>query len=203
MKDLGIIKIEKRFDADSRKSKKLRIAGYLPGNICGKDLGSVPLTMKKDELRKALIKYGRNAVFKLDVDGKESFTIVVKEIQYSPVSRELLHVDFQQVSLSEEIKSDVAIRLIGKESIELRNLILLRHTDFIPVKGLPQNVPDVIEIDVTDLQPGDTINVGSLKLPNGIVTEMDPEHVIISVNEARTQQTDNDNEDTNEEEGQE
>ena len=115
MKEIGIIKIEKRLDANSRKSKKLRDAGFLPGNICGKGMGSVPVTMKKDELKKVLLKFGRNAVFKLDMDGKETYTIIVKEIQYHPVSRELLHVDFQQVSLSEEIKSDVSIKIIGKE----------------------------------------------------------------------------------------
>jgi len=201
MKEIGIIKIEKRFEANSRKSKKLRGAGYLPGNICGKEMGSVPVTLKKDEFKKVIFKYGRNAVFKLDVDGKETYTSIVKEIQYAPVNKEILHVDFQIVSLSEEIKTDISIRITGKEDVESRNLTILRHMDFITVKGLPQNLPDVIEINVSDLQLGNTISVGSIKLPDGIVTEMDPEHVVISVNEARAQQIDNDDENSVEEDG--
>ena len=71
--------------------------------------------------------------------------------------------------------------------------------DFISVKGLPQNVPDAIEINVTNLQLGDTINIGNIKLPNGIVTEMDPEQVVVSVNEARAQLDDDQSENNSEE----
>jgi large subunit ribosomal protein L25 len=199
MKEIGYIKIEKRFDADSRKSKKLRKTGFLPGNICGKELGSVPVILKKDEFKKALFKYGHNAVFKLDVDGKETYTSIVREIQYAPLNGELLHVDFKTVSLSEEIKTDVSIRIKGKEDVESKQLIILSHMDSITVKGLPQNIPDVIEIDATNLQLGDTISVGGIKLPDGIVSEMDPKQVVISVIEAKVQQEDNENENSVEE----
>ncbi|MGI6731411.1 MAG: 50S ribosomal protein L25 [Anaerovoracaceae bacterium] len=185
MKEIGIIHVEKRNETNSRLSKKLRQGGLVPGNVSGKGMESIPVAVKMDELRKSIAKYGRNSVFKLDVDGEEH-SIMIREIQYSPVKKDVLHVDFQAVSFTEEIKADIAVRVLGREQVELKRLILLQHLDTIPVKGLPQDIPEGIDVDVSELLAGDNFFVSDLKLPNGITPELDGEHLILSIGEAKT-----------------
>lgn len=184
MKETGIIKIEKRDVVNSRTSKKLRQKGYLPGNVYGKGIESMSIIVKEDELKKSLVEFGKNNLFNLVLEGKEFSTVIIKDIQNSPVKGVPIHVDFQQISLTEEINAEVNIRIIGKELIELKKLLLIRQIDTIPVRGLPQNIPDEIEIDVSNLNAGDSINVGSIKFPKGIVPEIELDHNVITINES-------------------
>lgn len=190
MKETGIIKIEKRDVVNSRTSKKLRHRGYLPGNVYGKGIESMSIIVKEDELKKSLFEFGKNNLFNLVLEGKIISTVIIKDIQNSPVKGVPIHVDFQQISLTEDINAEVNIRIIGKESIELKKLFLIRQIDSVPVKGLPQNIPDEIEIDISNLNAGDSINVGNIKFPKGIIPEIELDHTVLTVNEPISHDTD-------------
>lgn len=192
MKEMGVIKGEKRADTNSSANRRLRKSGYLPASIFGKGIESASVVVKKDEFVKVLSKFGRNSVFKLDISGDTAHTVIVKEIQNDPIGKGYLHIGFQQISLSEEIKTDVSIRILGSESIEAKRLVVIHQMSTISVKGLPQNIPDVIEINVSNLQAGENVNVGSIKFPEGIVSENDPKQVVVSVSEPKRQETEDD-----------
>ncbi|NLK65680.1 MAG: 50S ribosomal protein L25 [Tissierellia bacterium] len=181
---IGVLNVEKRLKTNSRTSNQLRRQGYLPGSISSKGKDSVSVTIRADELRKGLSTYGRNALFKITLDGKE-ITIIAKDIQLSPVKGTMLHVDFQEVSLTEEIKVALSIALKGIDALEFKELMALRQTDTITVKGLPQNIPDDIVIDVSSIDKVDNICLKDVEFPEGIVPEGDPEQVIISIVEAK------------------
>ncbi|MHC1720894.1 MAG: 50S ribosomal protein L25 [Clostridiaceae bacterium] len=187
MNEEGIIKVERKSHASSGANMRLRKDGYLPGNIYGKTIGSIPISIKKDDLVKNLARFGRNAVYKLDLSGKKTYNVVIRDIQYLPVKHEYMHVEFQRINLSEDMKTDVSIRVVGKESIDANGLILLQQMNTIPLKGLPRKMPDIIEIDVSNLKAGESITIGSIKLPIGIICELDPEHIMVSVNESHMQ----------------
>jgi large subunit ribosomal protein L25 len=188
MKEEGIIKVERKSHASSGENMRLRKDGYLPGNIYGKGIGSIPIIIKEDDLEKNLARFGRNSVFKLDLSGEKEYNVVIRDIQYLPVKRGHMHVEFQKITLSEDMKTDVSIRVIGKESIDARSLVLLQQMDAIPLKGLPRKMPDIIEIDVSNLQAGGIITVGSIEFPKGVVCELDPEHVVLTVKESHMQE---------------
>jgi len=190
MKDIGVIKAEKRVKTKSAESKRLRNAGFIPGNIFGKGIESESITIKGDEFRKALSKYGRNALYKLELPDGETHTVIIKDIQKDPIGRGYLNIGFQKISLAEEIKIDVPLRIIGAELVESRRLVVIRQIDTITVKALPQNIPEAIEIDVSNLQAGDIVNIGDIKLPEGVETENDPEQVVISINEPKSHAAD-------------
>ncbi|WP_051280240.1 50S ribosomal protein L25 [Anaerovorax odorimutans] len=199
MNETAIINIEERDHTNSRANRRLRKEGYLPGNIYGKGIEPISIKVDKSELRKKINNYGRHAIFKLDLSGKETFTVIIKEIQNTLMDGDF-HVDFQQVSLSEEIRSNVAIKIVGKESIESKKLILVHEMDTISVKGLPQNIPDTIDIDVSHLDLGSVVTIADIKFPEGIVCENDPEHVVVTINESKikvTDETSDKNEETN------
>jgi large subunit ribosomal protein L25 len=188
MKKEGIIKVERKSHASSGENMRLRKDGYLPGNIYGKGIGSIPIIIKEDDLAKNLAQFGRNSVFKLDLSGEKEYNVVIRDIQYLPVKRGHMHVEFQKITLSEDMKTDVSIRVIGKESIDARSLVLLQQMDAIPLKGLPRKMPDIIEIDVSNLQAGGSITIGDIEFPKGVVCELEPEHTVITVKESHMQE---------------
>ena len=194
MNKRAIIKIEKREKTNSRASKQLRKTGYAPASISGKGMESVSVKVKADELNKSLSKYGRNYLFDLDLEGEKTYTAIVKKIEYSPVTRVILNVDFQHVSFNEEIKVDLEIKIVGRESIESKRLLLMQQMDKIPVKGLPQDIPDCIELDITDFNLGDKISIGDIKYPKGIEPEGESDKIVLSVNVANFKGTDEEEE---------
>ncbi len=181
----AVIAVSKRDTVNSRASKQLRKTGYVPATISRKGQDSISIKVKGDEVVKNLSKYGRNYLFNLDIDGKESSTAMVKEMHYSNIKRELLNVDFQQVSLSEEIKMDLDIKIIGKEEAEFKKLLVLTQLDKIPVKGLPQDIPDYLEIDITNMTSDDKVNVGDIKYPKGVIPDIEADKLVLVLSEAK------------------
>ncbi len=189
MNEKVTIAIEKREKAAGNKGKKLRTMGYVPGAINRKGLESVSVKIKNDELMKNVLKYGKNYLFTLDLEGQESYAVLIKEMQHSPIKRELLNVVFQQVSVTEKIKFNLNLKIVGKEALEFRKLHVVQQMEKILVSGLPQDIPDFIEIDVKDLNLDDKICVGDLKFPEGIETEFEADKIVLVINESRSDDT--------------
>lgn len=177
----GTIIIEKRGNANSNANKKLRELGHLPGIISSKGKESLAVSVKVEDLRKGINSYGRNALFDLFLEGDKVCTAMIKEIQNHPVKNEMIHVDFQEVFLNKEIKTDIGIIIKGTELIESKRLFVMRHMDLIPVKGLPQLIPDEIVVDISNLEAGQNINIGDICFPEGIVPEIDSLQVVVSI----------------------
>lgn len=186
MKEIGTIKIQNRDAEGTRVNGRIRKEGSIPSNICSKGKDSVAVTVKRDELKRAISKFGRNSVYKLELSDDKNFTVVIKNIQSSPLDySKWIHVEFQEISLNEEIRVDVPVILTGKEFFESKDIILNKHIESISVRGLPQNIPDRIEVDVLNMKLGDSILIRDIKLPEGLITDMDPEKNIVTVSEAK------------------
>ncbi|HHX11396.1 MAG TPA: 50S ribosomal protein L25 [Clostridiales bacterium] len=185
MAETATLNILIRDNANKADNKKLRKSGYLVGNLSIKGSDSIALAIKKDEFRRTLKQHGRNAVLSLVSDDKTSFNAMVKEVLITPPAYDYDHVDFQQVSLTEEIKAEVTIRYVGAEFLEAKRFIINRVLDSIVVKGLAQAIPDEIVIDVQELVVGDTVTVADIKFADGITPDIDADHVILTINEAK------------------
>ena len=183
-----ILPIEKREKAKGSAGKQLRKIGYVPGaiNVRGED--SLSIKMKEDDLLKTIAKFGKNSLFTLEL-GDETFTTMIKEMQHSPIRRNVLNVVFQQVSTTEKIEINLMIRVIGKEAIERKEYIIAQQLDRIEITGLPQDIPDAIEIDVTGLDLNDHITIGDVEFPEGIETEMEADQIVLVVTESRLEES--------------
>lgn len=188
MQETAIMNIETRTSTSKGANRLLRKNGYLPANISGKGVESVSIAVKKDEFRRMIKEYGRNAVIKLITPDETSYTVMTKEVYVAPVKNEISHLDFQIVSLSEEMKQEVPIKVVGTEFLEAKRLLLNNHLDVILVCGLPHDIPHDIEIDVSDLKSGESITFKDLKLPEGITFEYDLDQRIVSVKGAKGQE---------------
>ncbi len=181
------IKIQPREPMSKGEIKNLRREGFLPASISARGEDSVACSIKKDELMKSLAQNGRMSVFKLTL-GRKVYNAMLKEVQYAPMSRECLHVTFQHISLDEETKADVSIRPLGKEDVLHKKFEFLQHLDTLPVVGLPNDIPNAIEVDVSQMEAGDNLMVGDIKLPEGITTDLEADRVVFTVSHPRTQE---------------
>lgn len=181
MENLSNLKVEKRTVANSRANRRLRASGYVPGNICSKGAETVSITLNSADFQKALNKLGQNTIFKLKL-GRKNYNAMVKEIQTEPLTGNFLNVTFQHVSLSEETKADVAFKVEGSDFLGTKQLMVIQNIDTVTVKGLPNDIPNFIDIDVSKMEAGENILIKDITFPDGITTEADPEQLILSVN---------------------
>lgn len=178
------IKILRREPMSKGGIKSLRREGFLPASISIPGEDSLSFSIKRDELMKSLSQNGRMAVFKLTL-GRKVYNAMLKEVQYAPVGQECLHATFQQIDLDEETKADVAVRAIGREDVLFKKLDFLQHLDSILVSGLPNDIPNTIDVDVSHMEAGDNLTVGDVTFPPGITTEVEPERLIFTVSYPR------------------
>ncbi len=176
----GLLKAELREPQGSKANKRLRKSGYLPGSICSKDASAVSIKIRSDEVRKAIAEQGKLAVFKLEL-GKKKYNVMIKDLQTMPISNDYLDITFQQVSLREEIKADVALRVVNTEQLEFEKLRLSMHIESLPILGLPKDIPNTIDIDGESLQAGTSLYVKDLQLPDKVATDADPALMVLSV----------------------
>ena len=166
----------------SPSSRRLRAADRIPGILYGHGMTPVVLSVARRDLRVALSgPAGQNTILTLSVDGS-SYNAVVKEMQRHPVRRNVSHIDFVQINLTEEIVMSVPVHLTGvaKQVVAAGGLVDAA-VDSIEVRTTPANVPNEIVIDITDLTPESVIHLADLKLPAGVVAVGDPDMLIATV----------------------
>ncbi len=159
--------------------KKLRRAGIIPGVVYGPGIdGGIPVEVELKKLTKLLREEGDKA-FLLDLkilkDGaSEEHVALLKEIQKDIITRQPIHVDFQKVDLTKEVTVSVEVVLEGTPIGVEKGGILEQEVDELEIVCLPTEIPDVIKIDVSSLDIGDSIHVSDIKLEKGrIVAETD------------------------------
>jgi large subunit ribosomal protein L25 len=165
----------------SRPAGRLRADGKVPGVLYGKGTEPTPLVVDWRELRHALTtEAGLNAVINLEVGGETKLTIV-KEMQRHPVKRNVLHVDFIVIDRDKPIEVEVPIHLHGeaKEVLDAQGVVdQTMHT--LTVLAKPGAIPNELTVDISGLTLDAPIRVSDIALPDGVITELDPEEVVVS-----------------------
>lgn len=177
---------EARQSTGKGAARQLRLQGKVPGVYYAKGVDSIPLTVSPKELSAALsTSHRRNRLISLEIGG-DSKLAIVQELQVSPVSRAILHVDFVGVDLETPIARKVPFKTIGKAAGvvsggDLR--VLFRELPFL---APADKFPDVITVDVTKLQQGEGITVKDLDLEAGVVVQMPDDRNLITIAAPRT-----------------
>ena len=174
------IEVQKRSVFKSRENRRQRRLGQIPASINIKGQESVAVAVNESALRSAMRKHGRAAVLKLKA-GKETYSVMVRDIDLEPLTSNYLSVVFQQVSMSEEIKINIGISLKGTDMISMKQLNISQQHSTLPVSGLAADIPNTVEIDVSNLENGDSVYVKDLVLPGNITVELDPDQLLLSV----------------------
>jgi len=183
MKESEQLKVEKR-EVFGRKVKNLRKQGTLPANIYGKKIKSLAVQLPKEDFLDVFEEGGEAELLYLRVKGeKEKRPVLVSNVQIHPVSGEVLHVDFQQVDLSQETTVEVPLKFVGESpAVKEGKGMLLELVNEIQLTCLPTNIPREIEVDISVLKEADQqLMVKDLKLPKNVKTEIDPEEAICKI----------------------
>jgi large subunit ribosomal protein L25 len=176
------LQAEPRTQLGSSAARRLRKDGLVPGVLYGTGIERVHFTVRTGDLRRALVRDGaRNAVIDLTLGGAETHPALMKELQVHPVRGDFVHLDMQVVDLNVEVDAPVSLELIGSAVGVREGGILDQPLRELIVRALPNDIPESITFDVSELAVGDAVTVASLVAPRGVEILDDPETVVASV----------------------
>ena len=177
--------VTKRNGVGKSAARKIRKEGFIPAVLYGREMGSISLTVNPIDLKKALSTEAReNTLLELHVkgDGEEIMKIaLLRDVQYDNLTSRPIHFDFQEILMKEFITVKVPVEIVGKSPGIQEGGILEEILREIEVECLPTSIPNVIEIDVSQLGIGDSIHIGDLTLPEGVTVLHDQDETIITI----------------------
>lgn len=177
---------EIREEIGKGKTKGLRDKGFIPAVIYADGKDALALKLSHRQLVQLVHQHRiEGVIINLNIkDDKKhkSRPCLIKEIQHDPVHGEIVHVDFNQISLTKEIKVNIPITAKGEAvGVKLEGGSLEHVLWEIEVECLPVNIPKGIEVDVSLLKLGESIHVGDIVVPSGVKILNDPGAIVISV----------------------
>ena len=180
-KEEVLINAEKR-TVVGKQVKALRRQGILPGVIYGRHIEAFPIQMDAHNAALILDKLTASILITIDVDG-EKFSVLMRDRQRDVIFGDLLHVDFLVVSLTEKLRATVELKLVGEAPVaDNPEVVVTQVLNAIEIEALPQDLPEVIEVDISTLETvDDEITVADLDLGEDIAILTDPNETIVSV----------------------
>ena len=125
---------------------------------------------------------GENILVELEIAGSGNRMALVQEVQHSPLGGDVLHIDFHAVSMDEMIETDVPLEPTGTAN-GVKNFggLLEQNIRALGIECLPRDLPDVIQVDVSAMNVGDSIHVRDIALPSGVTTRTNADLTVFSV----------------------
>ena len=166
--------------ATGRHVRALRRTGQLPGIIYGHNVNPVAISLDAREAAKVLGKLSSSSLVTVDVDGKE-YPSLVREKQMNYIKRNLIHVDFQVVSLTEKIHANVGIVLAGNSlAVKDFNAMLINGLTELEVEAFPQDLPERVVVDIGALAKiGDAIHVKDILLSDKVTILSSADEMVV------------------------
>lgn len=169
----------------SVSAKVMRAQGLLPAVVYSKEIETINLSLSFEDFEKLYKEAGETTIVDLKIEGEaEPRAVLVKTLQYDPVTDIHIHVDLFQIKVGEKLKATIPLRFEG-ESLAVKDLggILITNKDEVEVECLPRDLPKDIEVDISGLENiDDSIAVKDIKIPAGveILDELDDSIVVVT-----------------------
>lgn len=175
-----------REERGKKFSKRLREDGLVPAVVYKKGDDTISLKVDRRDLLKALrTEAGENVIIKLHMDSakkRKEHTVIIKELQRHPFKDQVLHVDFQEISLTDTLKVKVPITAKGEAIGVKQDAGVLQQVLWeLDIECLPTDIPEKIEVDISGLKIGGSLYVSDIKAPGGIKLLDDPGGIVFSV----------------------
>lgn len=177
---------ELRQELGKGKVKDLREKGFIPAVVYAHGKESLSVKVSHTDLLRLVHQHRIEGILinlKVKDDKKQnSKSCLIKEIQYDPVHGDIIHVDFNEISLTKAIKVNVPVTVIGESVGVKQEGGSLEHILWeIEVECLPTNIPKEIQVDVSPLKLGDSIHIKDLTVPSDVKVLNDPGAIVLSV----------------------
>ena len=157
------IQVEKRTGLGKNKVDKIRQDNLVPGVLYSKGAETEHIQVDRRNFEKVYKSSGMSTLIDLELEGTVA-PVLIKEVQMHPFKNEYLHVDFQKLNMDEKVKLTIPIMLHGRENIKEENSILIQQLDEIEIECLPGDIPQTIEVDVSNIDFATPIFVSDLDI---------------------------------------
>ena len=187
------LNVDIRKEHGTSAARRTRLQNKVPAVVYHSGIEAIPLSVDKISLNKAL-RTGQ-MIFEVNVEDKNQF-VLVKEIQYHPVTDEIIHIDFQKVKEDEKISLEVTVRSSGEaQGVKLGGL-LVQMLNSVTIKCKPAEIPEFLEIDVTDMEMNTNLFVKDITLPTDVEMLTAEDIAVVSVQEPKQEKEEEVAEDT-------
>jgi large subunit ribosomal protein L25 len=160
------LSVERRTTKGKGAARQNRRDGQIPGVLYGPDIDPVSVAVDERAFRAAMKEARGHSIMNIQLDGKET-KAVLREMQRDPVTNRVLHIDFHAIAMNKPIHIRIPIHCVGTaHGVKVDGGIMQQTMRELPISCLPTNIPDDVEVDVSDLGIGDAIHISDLDLPN-------------------------------------
>lgn len=178
------LKARLRKETGKGPGRRIRAAGNVPGVLYGE--GNDPVVLEfsfKDFYHVTHTRAGSNVILDLKIDGspRGECKAIVREIQYHPVRRDVLHVDFQEISMAKQVHVSIPVLVVGEPlGVRTKGGVLEVLQREVEVSCLPADIPENLPIDVNELDVGDSLQVRHLSFEMGEIID-EPDTTIVTI----------------------
>lgn len=152
----------KRNNKQRSELKNLRDMGNIPAVIYGYNVENTPIYVSGADFIKVIRDAGRNGVISLNINGNKR-NVILNDYQEDCIKKDIIHIDFLAVDMKAEIEANVRVELVGDSAGVRDGGVLQQSVHELTVIAKPDELPDAIQVDVTNLQVGETITVADIK----------------------------------------
>ena len=160
--------------------KKLRNTGKVPAVVYGYGTKNTSVKVDEVEFIKVIREVGRNGVIDLGV-GSKSIKVMVSDYQFDPLKNQITHIDFLAINMTEERTVDVPVHLVGEAAGAKEGGVVEQPLVDLQVTATPENIPESIAVDITELEVNDSYSVSDIKVSGDFTIENDPEESVVTV----------------------
>jgi large subunit ribosomal protein L25 len=165
-----------------KASKRLAATGRLPGVVYGASIEAKPIEVDRHTFEQMLAHEAlTTSLVHLIVDDHKPVNVIVKEIVRDPVKGTIQHVDFWAIKMTQQITTTVPIHYVGESPGVKAGGVITHNLRELSVEALPTQLPENIEADISALEIGDSLHVGQLPVPEGVVIHISPDEIVASV----------------------
>jgi large subunit ribosomal protein L25 len=177
------LKAQPRQEKGKSATRKMRAAGRIPAVVYGHGDETRMLSVDAHELDLLFQRvHYENTIIEISIEGeRKPVKTLVREVQSHPYRPHVLHVDFQQVHAGERIHVEIPIRLHGTAAGTRVGGVLMHTVTDLPVRCLPDQIPEAIDVDISHLGINDSIHLRDITLPEGVEPEIDADRTICSI----------------------
>ena len=160
--------------------KTLRNSGKVPAIVYGYGTKNTSVKVDEVEFIKVIREVGRNGVIELGV-GSKTIKVMVSDYQFDPLKNQITHIDFLAINMSEERTVEVPVQLVGEAAGAKEGGVVEQPLFDLEVTATPDNIPESIEVDITELEVNDSISVSDLKTTGNFTIENDENDSVVTV----------------------
>jgi large subunit ribosomal protein L25 len=180
------IQSEMRTTAKQSTLTQLRKNGIVPAVVYGYNTEATTISVKERDLLNTLRVTGRNGVMQLNVEGK-SVNVVLNDYQSDALKGHIHHADFLAINMTEELEVDVSVNLIGDSLGEKEGGTLQQPNREVTIKVKPSEIPETFDIDISQLQIGETITIADIREKSQYEILNDDDYALVLISAPRTQ----------------